>query len=139
MLASSSATFHYDNLSCGTFPPLGALLLSERNGLQPALECLLEGAEMSASRAQELGLISRVLPREAIVAELKKTMGSFSSHSAPILSILLRSLRRRKLELFNNFTDESFSDYLNLLTDLEDFNEGIAAWCEKRPPTWQNR
>jgi len=139
VLASSSSTFQYDNLSTGTFPPLGALALADRNGLQPALECLLEGAEMTAARAQELGLISRMHPREAIVSELKKTMGSFSGHSTPVLSILLRSLRRRKLEIFNNFTDESFSDYLNLLTDLEDFNEGIAAWCEKRPPVWQNR
>jgi enoyl-CoA hydratase/carnithine racemase len=139
ILASSGATFQYDNLAWGTFPPLGALILSDRLGLQTALECLLEGGELNAARAQELGLIPRVHPREEIVAELKKTLGALSSHSTPVLSILMRSLRRRKLGIFQDFADEAFSDYLNLLTDLEDFNEGIAAWGEQRHPEWKNR
>jgi methylglutaconyl-CoA hydratase len=139
VLASSAATFQYDNLAFGTFPPVGAILMGQTPGFAAALQTFLGGEEFPAARALELGLVSRVHPREELVAELKKTLAHLSTRSAPVTGLLLRNLRRSKHDAFQRFIDEAYTDYLNILTDYEDFGEGIAAWAERRPPSWKNR
>jgi len=139
VLSSSAATFQYDNLAIGTFPAVGTIMLGQSAGFAASLQTFLTGHEMTAAQALELGLVSRVHPREELVVELKKTLAHLSTISTPVTGLMLRNLRRAKHETFQRFIDESYTDYLNILTDLEDFSEGVAAWVDRRPPAWKNR
>jgi len=139
VLSSSAATFQYDNLAIGTFPAVGTIMLGQSAGFAASLQTFLTGHEMTAAQALELGLVSRVHPREELVVELKKTLAHLTTISTPVTGLMLRNLRRAKHETFQRFIDESYTDYLNILTDLEDFSEGGAAWVDRRPPAWKNR
>ena len=138
VIAANTATFQFDHLQCGTFSPFSVLMMPERAGVSAALQVFLNGAELTAAQVRELGLVHQVVPRAELGGELKKYFGLLSSHSSAVVSLLMGNIRRRKIELFNNWADLSTTDYLNLLMDFEDYNEGIAAWCEKRPPVWKN-
>lgn len=139
VLASNRTVFQYDHLATGVYPPFGSLLLPETMGYKKAFQMLLEGKEIDSARAEAIGLVSQTCPREELLTELKKQVGFISAQSMPVLAVLLRNLRRRRLELFQAHSEDVVSDYLNLLTDLEDYTEGIQAWVEKRPPVWKNR
>jgi len=138
VIAANTATFQFDHLQCGTFSPFSVLMMPERNSISATLQVFLAGAELTAAQAMDLGLVHQVVPRAELVGELKKFFGQLSTHSSSVVSLLMGNIRRRKAELFNNWADLSTTDYLNLLMDFEDYNEGIAAWCEKRPPVWKN-
>jgi len=138
VLAGANASFQYDNLSFGTFPPIGMIFLLEKLGYKETFKELVEGAEFSASRAAELDMVSLICPKEQLVAELKKTVASLNKRSASVMRIFLKNLRRRKSQLLDVYSDDIFSDYLNLLTDLNDYEEGIRAWIEKRMPSWKD-
>ncbi len=81
---------------------------------------------MTAAQALELGLVPGASAREELVAELKENPGApvHAQHAGDRADAAQPA--RAKHEVFQRFIDESFTDYLNILTDLEDF--GIAAW-----------
>lgn len=139
VLATANSTFQYDQLKTGQYPLFGPIFLPERLGFAKASRLLLEEPVLTAGQAQEAGLVSHICSREEIVPELKKIIALVSSHSVPVLSLCLKHLRRRKLDLVQTQVEEPVNDYLNVLTDLEDYGEGVQAWREKRAPVWRNR
>jgi len=102
-------------------------------GLRKAMEILLLGERFDAAQALELGLVNRVVPG----AELDATVDSVvqSLVSGPNLA-----LRRAKRLLRQSFA-HSLSEQLDAETrsfgecaSTADFEEGIAAFLEKRAP-----
>jgi len=138
VLAGDQATFRYDDLRAGTYPVLAPLLLAERTGEKKLLQLLHDGTEFGTDRAVELDFVSQVHSREELVPQLRKVLGSFARYSLPIQKLFLKNLRRRRVQLMDSFADEVFTEYLNLLVEFRDYEEGIRAWSEKRSPQWQN-
>ncbi|MBN2433438.1 MAG: enoyl-CoA hydratase/isomerase family protein [Acidobacteria bacterium] len=138
VLAGDQATFRYDDLRAGTFPALAPLLLAERTGEKKLLRLLHEGAEFGTEQALELDFVSHAYPREELVQQLKKVLGSFTRYSQPIQKLFLKNMRRRRVHLMDAFADDIFTEYLNLLVEFRDYEEGIQAWTEKRAPQWKN-
>lgn len=137
-IAESGATFHFDHLDAGAFSPFACLYLQETVGAKAASQAMMEGACLSAEQAREAGIVGRVAPREELVPALRDLITKIGSRSSAVAGLMLRNARRRKLEIFERFSDEVFADYLNVLSDFEDYNEGIQAWAEKRQPRWSN-
>ena len=139
VLCGNEVVFQYDNLEIGTFPPMGSLFLADNMGYKEALQLLFNGQEFSATRAKDLDLVSAVYSKDQLVPELKKLLTALTQKSLAVSRLMLRNLRRGKFDLVERYAEEIFSDYLNLLAELEDYDEGIAAWKERRKPVWKHQ
>ena len=69
-VASESATFATPGVNIGAFCSTPGVALGRAVGRKHAMEMLLTGAPITAARACEIGLVNRVVPAEALDAEV---------------------------------------------------------------------
>jgi enoyl-CoA hydratase/carnithine racemase len=113
-----------------------AYLLPRLVGLGRATELLVLGEEVSAERAVEIGLASRVvddLPAEAAALARRLADGPALAHSTTKL-LLTREL---DLDLGGGIEIEALAQALLMKSD--DFAEFYAAWTAGRDPAWTGR
>ena len=130
------ALFGLPETKIGMGANFGSVLLPRLIGITHALEMLLTGEYISATRANELGLINRLVAKNEVIATAME-MAQVIANNAPI------SVRRVKAVALKGLNmdvaaalrqDPGVNPYLS-----EDRKEGIAARLEKRKPVWKNR
>lgn len=133
--AADSATFGQPEIRLGVFPPLAAAWNPRSLGPKPAAELLFLGETMTAHQAQEVGLVSRVLPSDALEAEVGRVAVQLSGLRREALVFLKAAMHagesRRWAEL-----EEAERIYLERLMRLPNAEEGLKAFLEKRAPVW---
>lgn len=102
-----------------------------------AWEMVLLGSSISAVRAAELGLVTRVVddPPEAIGTWAKWLCGK----SGAVLALARRALREGAHGSFAEGLARTEKIYREELTRTEDVEEGVRAFLEKRRPHWSDR
>ncbi|HLM65780.1 MAG TPA: enoyl-CoA hydratase-related protein [Acidimicrobiales bacterium] len=113
----------------------GAWLLPRLVGLAKAKELMFFGDDVPATEAQRLGLVNAVVPPEDLAA----TAGGWAARLAdgPTRALALtKALLNRSLESdrATAFQDEALAQELNMGT--RDANEGVAAFVERRTPSY---
>jgi 2-(1,2-epoxy-1,2-dihydrophenyl)acetyl-CoA isomerase len=116
----------------------GAFLLARLVGLRKAKELVFFGDDLSATEAERLGLVNRVVP----AAELEATARDWARRLAqgPTFALgLSKRLLNRSLQgdMDTCLAEEAFSQAL--VANSEDITEGIRAFMEKRPPAFKGR
>jgi enoyl-CoA hydratase/carnithine racemase len=100
-----------------------------------ALEMLLTGEPISAQRALELGLVSRVVPSDQLDEAVHHYVDAIRGRSAAVV-------RLGKAAFYDQLGLSEAAAYeraTNVMTDnsmLPDAQEGIQAFLQKRPPRW---
>lgn len=138
-LASSKARFGLTQVSRGCIPVDGGTQRLPRIvGRGKALELLLTGDMIAADEALEIGLVSQVVPPEALAEETGKLAETVAAKGP----IALRYLK----EAVNKGMDMTLEQGLRLEADLyfllhttADRTEGIQAYLEKRPPKFKGQ
>lgn len=135
--ASETALFGVPEISLGVFPPAAAALLPSRIGSSRAASAILTGATQGAPMMLSHGLIELM----TAAFELEKAVEAwFERHLAPRSAASLRyAARAARAELRNRFQTliaELEILYLKDLMRTHDAVEGIAAFLDKRPPSW---
>jgi 2-(1,2-epoxy-1,2-dihydrophenyl)acetyl-CoA isomerase len=113
----------------------GCYLLPRRIGLQKAKELMFFGDDVPAAEAERLGLVNRVVPADELAAVAAEWAGRLAT--GPTRSIgLTKALLNRSLESdrATALRDEAAAQELNMTT--HDANEGVAAFVERRDPTY---
>lgn len=138
LVAVEDATFGTPEVRVGLWPHVISALLVQHLGPKRALEWMMTGRRYPAAEAERLGLVNRVVPREQLdeaVAELCDEL----VRAAP----LALALGRRSYLDARSMEPRSAMAYLHGMLDLqvqtEDAAEGIAAFLERREPTWRGR
>lgn len=116
----------------------GLFRLPRAIGRSAAMEVILTGDPLPASRAYELGLVNRVVAPDQVEATARE-LASRIAASAPLAvwasrRIVLASAYEDDATLIN-MTNQEFGKILG----SEDTKEGLTAFIEKRPPKWQGR
>jgi len=116
----------------------GAFLLPRHVGLRKAKELVFFGDDLSATDAERLGLVNKVVP----AAELEATAREWAERLArgPTFALgLSKRLLNRSLEadLATCFSEEAFTQAL--VAQSDDMREGIRSFMEKRPPAFRGR
>ncbi len=138
-LASERASFGQPEIRLGLFAPLASVLLPRLVGERRALEILLGGETISARRAESIGLVNRVYPDEEFEAEVEKFVARLLAHSAVALRQAKRAVRLSRDRSVEDGHREVNRQYIEELMSSKDAHEGLAAFIEKRPATWQHR
>ena len=139
LVAEKSATFSVPEISLGVFPPPAAAILPWRLGGAVAEDLILTGRKMSAEEGARRGLVTRLCEP----GELDKTVENFLDttirpRSAAVLRLAVRAVRGPFFDEMRRRLPQLERGYLDDLMALEDANEGIAAFLEKRKPVWVN-
>jgi enoyl-CoA hydratase len=103
-----------------------------------ALEMMLMGEAMNAERAQQVGLVTRIVEPDVLlnhVREMAEHLASF----APFVPHFMKAMVHQGMEgsLASALAMEKFAQ--GALLQTEDKTEGISAFLEKRKPTFKGR
>lgn len=139
IICSENAKIGQPEINIGVMPGAGGTQrLTRAVGKAVAMDVVLSGRFLSAKEALGYGLVSRVVPREHWLDEAKRVAHDVAQ-KAPI------SLRHAK-ESVLNAEERSLSEGLVRerqlfyeLFDTEDQKEGMAAFIEKRRPSFSGK
>ncbi len=138
VVASETATFGQPEVRVGVFPPVAAasfLALFGRPGLGP----LLTGETLTAQEAHALGLVTEVVPAEALEGAVRRRVEQLLSQSAAVLRVAKRASAAPFRRAFHDALREAERIYAEELLRTEDAHEGLRAFLEKRRPSWRHR
>lgn len=139
IIASERAKIGQPEIKVGVLAPVAAILLPRLIGRPKALEMLLTGEEIRAPEAERIGLVNKVVPPEELEAATTEFIGKLTGLSAAILRLNKRAVYQGLGLSFAEALDKVEALYLGDLMRTEDAHEGLAAFLEKRNPTWKNR
>lgn len=139
IVAGESATFGLPEVRRGLVASGGGLLrLPRRIPRNLAVEAVLTGRPLSATRCAELGLVSAVVPDGTSLAAARE-LGSEIAANAPLALRASKAVMAASA-LWND--DEQFARQEELIGPVrtsEDAREGAKAFAEKRSPRWSGR
>ena len=138
-IAADTAKVGQPEINLGLIPGFGGTQrLLRLAGRAAVLELCLTGAPIDAVRAQQLGIVNRVVPAAELEAETMKLAGQLAA-AAPLA---LRGI----LDCVNVGADcalEEAMEYeaaqFGLVFSTEDMREGTRAFLERRKPEFRNR
>ncbi len=137
-LASDKAFFAEIFINIGLLPDGGGTFhLPRLVGLGRALEMAMTGMRVSAAQAQEWGLVNQVYPQDAFEASVAEFAAALAQ-KAPL------SLARSKRAMRDALCDKDLAASLQREAVMQaelfasaDFQEGVAAFLERRAPDFK--
>jgi enoyl-CoA hydratase/carnithine racemase len=135
VVASESASFATPGVKIGLFCTTPAVALSRAIGPKKAMEMLLTGSPISASDAERVGLVNRVVPAERLEEETLALARQIVTAAASTLAIGKRAFYAQ-LPLDRPAAYALAGDVMVQNVHTSDAREGITAFLEKRPPRW---
>jgi len=138
-LAAEGAMFSKAEIKIGIIPTFGGTQRLPRNvGRKAALELILSGRQFDAAEAARLGLINRVVPASDVLEAALALASDLTSMPPLTVAAALTAVHRGM--------DASIDDGLAIeeaafarIVPTHDANEGVAAFVEKRQPTFLGR
>jgi len=139
IVAGENARFGQPEIKLGVIPGAGGTQrLTRAIGKAKAMEMVLTGRMMGALEAEANGLVTRVVPDEGVITSALELAVAIAA-MPPLAVIAAKEAVNRAeelgLEAGLEFERRSFYG----LFSTEDQREGMAAFTEKRPPSWQGR
>jgi len=139
VLASEGAYFSQPEIKIGCFPPVSLVYFPYIIGHKKALEIVLTGNKVTAREALNYGLVNQVFSEEKFDSEAEKFINSITSNSLSVIKTTLRAYKQLHYSELKEKLKFSEKTYLEELMQLEDTQEGIRSFLEKRPPVWTGR
>ena len=136
-IAAETSKFSTPGVHIGLFCSTPMVALSRNVANKHAMEMLLTGDMIPASRAAEIGLVNRTVPAEALretTTEIARTIASKSSMTLATGKRAFYAQREMPLAEAYDYASRVMVD--NMLA--RDAEEGIGAFIEKRAPEWQD-
>lgn len=138
-IASENAKIGQPEIELACFPPVAAAAFGAFIGPKRAADLILTGRTIDGREAERIGLVSRVVPPESLETETRSLVESLAAKSGPVLALTKRALRACHPGAFEKSLAEAERIYLEELVVTEDMREGMAAFMERRRPSWTHR
>jgi len=135
-IASPNARFGLPEVRLGTIPGAGGTQrLPRMIGASDAMLLLLTGDEIDAAEALRIGLISRIVPADDLLAEAQAIAGRIAAN-APLSVRAVKRLVTMGQGLHLDDATDLERIVWGLLRGTNDRAEGRAAFRDKRPPNY---
>lgn len=116
----------------------GLFRLPRAIGQSAAMEAILTGEPIPATRAHELGLVSRLVEPGAATSEAMRLAEQIAA-SAPMAVWESRRVVLAAASEDDDTLKKMTNDAIRTVMTSDDLQEGLAAFIEKRPPQWRGR
>ena len=137
-VAGATARFATPGVNIGLFCSTPMVALTRTVAPKHAMEMLLTGEMIDAAEAHRIGLINRVVPDEDLEAETAALAEMIAAKSPLTIAVGKEAYRnQRDLSAADAYAHTSQVMVDNLKSN--DAVEGIAAFLDKRTPTWTGR
>ena len=134
-IAGTEARFAFTEVRVGVAPAIISVVCLPKIRRADALELFLSGERISAARAAEVGLITRAVPADELDAEVAAVVGRLLAGGPSALAAAKRLVYTipgmERNAAFTRTTELSQSLFASA-----EAAEGMAAFREKRPPSW---
>jgi enoyl-CoA hydratase/carnithine racemase len=138
-IAAESAKLNPGFAKRGILPESGGTWLLPRIlGYAKAAEVAFTGRTLLAKEALELGLVNRVVPDTELPQATAELAGEIAANAPLAVRAIKRMMRAAETETFEQNVHHVFLQLLPLLK-TQDFQEGVAAFMEKRPACFTGR
>ena len=132
-IAGESAKLNPGFAKRGILPESGGTwLLPRMLGYAKAAEVAFTGRTLLAKEALELGLVNRVVADADLPSATAELAGEIAANAPLAVRAIKRMMRAAETETFEQNVHHVFLQLLPLL-GTKDFQEGVAAFMEKRP------
>ncbi len=134
-VAAEEAYFGLSEVKIGLVPAAISPFVIRKIGESKAREYFLTGKRISAKKAQEIGLVNQVVPREKLedtVDELISLLLTSGPEALASCKELIFQVPQMSLEEVKEFTARMIAN----LRISEEGQEGMASFLEKRKPNW---
>ena len=139
IVASESAKFGQPEINLGIIPGFGGTQrLTHAVGKAVSMEMTLTGRMLGADEAKGYGLVNHITPVETYLDEALK-LAAKVARQAPLAARLGKEAVNKAFELSLHEGLEHERRLFQMLFASEDQKEGMAAFVEKRKPTWTGR
>lgn len=136
-LAAEGAKLGFVFTRRGMMPELAAHLIVQRvAGLSNAADVLMSGRIFTAEEAADMGIVSKVLPKEELLAAAQAMAADYANTASASVALTKRLLWRGL-----HSTPEDMMGAENpafaWLGNQPDATEGVVSFLEKRAPDWK--
>jgi enoyl-CoA hydratase len=139
VIAADNAKFGQPEVNLGIMPGYGGTQRLPRfTSKAKAMDLCLTARMMDAQEAERAGLVSRIVPLEKLLDEALAVAEKISGYSLPVVMMIKESINRAyetSLAEGVMFERRVFQSQFS----LEDQKEGMAAFLEKRKPSFKHR
>jgi enoyl-CoA hydratase len=139
VIAAENARFGQPEINLGIMPGAGGTQrLPRAVGKAKAMDLCLTARTMDAQEAERAGLVSRVVPQDKLMEEALGVAEKIASYSLPVVMMIKESINRAfETSLAEGILFERRVFHSQFA--LADQKEGMAAFVEKRKPSFKNR
>ncbi|WP_424945714.1 enoyl-CoA hydratase [Candidatus Spongiihabitans sp.] len=134
-VAASSVKFAVSGIRVGLFCATPAVALSRNINRKHALEMLMTGEFIDAQSALNYGLINQVVPSENLDQAVDDLVGKIIRHPHRVVTLgkkmFYQQINQDLSAAYAHATDTISANMM-----LDETQEGIDAFIEKRPPNW---
>jgi enoyl-CoA hydratase/carnithine racemase len=135
-VAADSARFATPGVKIGLFCSTPMVPLSRAIGRKRALDMLLTGRPIDAATALDWGLVNRVVPEDALDAEIDALVEAIA-RSSPLTVGIGKEAFYSQIELDEHRAYDLTKAVMAMNARADDAQEGMCAFLEKRPPEWR--
>ncbi len=136
-LAAPEAKFGYTEVRIGFVPAVVSAYLALQVGDKRARDLLLTGRIFGADEACRLGLVREVVEAEQLQARVRTLAHLVAANSPQSLAATKRLLANQNRAWLDQAIDRAM-DANAASRATADFREGVAAFLEKRAPSWSS-
>lgn len=139
IIAADNARFGQPEIKLGIMPGYGGTQhLTRAVGRARAMDLILTARIIKAEEADAIGLVSRVVPTEQLMEEAMDTAQAIAAMSLPAVMMAKESINRAyESSLAEGLMFERRN--FHALFATADQKEGMAAFVEKRQPSFKNK
>ena len=134
-LAVPEAKFGYTEVRIGFIPAIVSVYLRRQIGEKRARDLLLTGRILGAEEARQMGLVTRVVPAETLMAAARELASVLLAASPTSQTYTKRLLCNLVAEEIDRELELAVAENARIRS-TEDFREGVSSFLEKRPPKW---
>lgn len=138
VVCSDDAQFGTPEINVGLWPHMITVPLTRSMPPKRALELMMTGRRVKADEADRIGFVHRVVPVDGLDAAVDELAGVLAAKSPSIMK-LGRDSFYGAWDLAADEALRLLHPMLSVTASTEDAAEGIAAFVEKRDPTWTGR
>ncbi|MEK4759259.1 enoyl-CoA hydratase-related protein [Viridibacillus sp. FSL E2-0187] len=136
-IASDNAIFGLPEPKWSIMAAAGSLVrLARQIPYCQAMEILLTGEQLTAEKAEKIGLINKVVPKEELMNEVER-YADIICQNGPLA---IQNTKKAVIQLLNLPIEEAFekeASYAKAVFESSDAKEGVTAFAEKREPQFK--